>query len=230
MEGFPPFGPNWFSVRLTVAFSQLNLAFLGGLKALCVGIVGVEHADGSQPHLHLGIVNARLSHDPFRKALVKLVREHLATDATGNSLLSVKKWDGQQKYVVYMIKGKYPLMFNEDNTGKELISSEYYERLKRMWISKTVVENDYVSFKNSTYYPTPRLPPTDDQLVLMMLWNQKEHKQYNDDRCDVIWQACVSYARSFTNQYIDSKGKYLAKNLYSNYCLFNKLKPKVQYI
>jgi len=130
-----------------------------------------------------------------------------------------------------MIKGKYTLIFNEDNTGKELISSEYYERLKRMWISKTVVENEYVDFQHSKFFPTPRLPPTDEQLMVMtMSWGAREYKQYNDDRCDVIWQACVSYARSFTNQFIDSKGKFIAKNLYSNYCLFNRLKPKVQYI
>jgi len=221
MEGFPAFSPNWFAVRLSFALDKLNDKFISGLKLLCQGMVGVEHGDAERKHIHLGIVNATISHDPFRKALVKLVREHLSTELTGNSLMSVKKWNGQEKYVVYMIKGKNALIFND------YITDDYYERLKSQWISKTVVENEYVRWKNTDFYPKP-FKPVDPET--MCLYTPADYKRLNDDRCDAVWNACIKYAVSFTGGYIDAKGKFLAKNLYSNFCLFNKLKPKVQYI
>ena len=199
------------------------MKFLDGLKTMCEAVVGVEHPsdEAQRTHCHFAIYNSKVKHDTFRKKLAVYFKE-LFPDigVEGNALFSVKKWDGHEKYLVYMIKGKHALIINEWSIPNQLpvISSEDYERLKAMWISKTVEENDYVAFKNSTFFPVKR-PMVNPESASTADW-----RNLNDINFEIAKSACVDYARSFNGGYINSKARFVATNLISNYCLFNKIK------
>jgi len=212
---------SWLALRVSLPASVLKVKFLDSLKKLCESVIAVEHpgTEAQRPHVHFGIYNSVVGHDTFRKKLAVIFKE-LFPDigVEGNSLFSVKKWDGTDKYLVYMIKGKHPLIINEwSHTGAVLVSENDYERLKLMWISKTVEENDYIAFKNSIFFPkAPKMTPEE--------WLASTDLKPPTISFEVVKDACVDYARSFNGGYINSKARFVATNLISNYCLFNRIK------
>lgn len=221
---YPPYHlGSWFSLRISLSGKELLNGCVQKLLEISEAIVGVEHSgEATRTHCHFGVYNSKVNHDTFRKK-VKLILAELFPNigVEGNSLFSVKKWDGQEKYLVYMIKGKHPLIANMYSSSTHVppivISDTDYERLKRLWISKTVEENDYVAFKNSTFFP--KFPVIDNPNL-----TDQQIKQLNVHKFEIVVDACKDYARSFNGGYINNKARYVATNLISNFCLFNKIK------
>lgn len=230
MDSLPSFSMGrWFALRLTLPASVLS-SFVLKLKTLCEAVVGVEHgdADAARTHCHFGLVNSFFTHDVLRKKIVAIVREEFpAHGAEGNALMSVKKWDGQEKYLVYMIKGKHALMYNLNfQSPMPLISEEFYEILKRKWISKTTQQNDYEDWKRSILWP--QLIKLDAEQWIN--FTAVETNKFHQNNFETIVKAASDYACSFSAGYMCPKAKYITKDLVSNYCRFNKHKMYSYYI
>jgi len=223
-QPYPPFHlGSWFSLRISLSGAELMAGCVQKLLEISEAIVGVEHSgEGLRTHCHFGIYNSKVNHDTFRKKVKAILAELFPNlGVEGNALFSVKKWDGQEKYLVYMIKGKYALIANcyasTTHVPPIVISDNDYERLKRLWVSKTVEENDYIAFKNSTFFP--KFPILDNPNL-----TDQQLKQFQVLKFEMVVDACKDYARSFNGGYINSKARFVATNLISNFCLFHKIK------
>lgn len=202
-----------YSIRITLSLIQLPAGFVQDLLSKCHAIVACEHAEeGKRTHIHLAIINSVLSHDPLRKYINMLLKD--VTTLEGNSLLSVKKWDLSDRYLVYIIKGENPFIINTEGYPEDYISAEEWICLKNLWVSQSVQENDYSAFKASEFYPNTFYTLSPESTL----------------ECVDVKKCAVKYALQVHGGYINAKVRYLAKDLISNYCLFNEIKMAPVYI
>jgi hypothetical protein len=103
-----------YAVRVSLAYALLPANIVQNLLLKCEAIVACQHQeDGKRTHIHFAIYNSKIGHDPLRKYLKQLLAE--ITNLDGNSLLSVKKYDCKEKYIIYIIKGKHEFCINLNN-------------------------------------------------------------------------------------------------------------------
>lgn len=233
MESFsttnPPVLPHCFAVRLTYPNNMIPLTFWRKLhEELCEGVFATEH-NTRNPHIHMACYNSLYTHDVFRKKLVGLVKECIEDDPPkGNKLMSVKAWNLNRKYLVYMLKGrKYEVV--ENNLG---LTAEYIEHLRSLWHedqSQAGVEYDL--WEQSDLFPK----------VIIVTRSVEEMYAARDDSLwitksiDVSFDTIVEKAKEFGLRYhsvtkLDGTVKYMVKNLISNYCHFKKIKMRPYYI
>lgn len=229
-----------FAVRLTYPATQIPQAFWSKLSTQCDGLFAVEHHDTENPHIHMAIKNARVSQDTFRKKLVLWVKEFIEDEpAKGNALLCVKQWKGMaERYIVYMLKGyiqdvtkdvkepRYQIHWNSMTyTDAEI------KAFRDAWTAgESAASTEYKAFKASEWYPQCVIILRTEVEMLASTdggWLQKKHEPPFD--------TIVENAKEFSMIYLkrevqDGTTKYLAKNLISNYCHFNKIKMKPYYI
>lgn len=219
-----------FALRLSYAITELPCLFWEKLNAMCEGIFAVEHNDGSvsRPHIHMAIWNARLTHDSFRKNIVKLCKETIADDLSGNSMMSLKRWNSKkhplERYLVYMLKGEKHKDI-ADNSIK--LSAEYIQYLRDQWTEDYSDQRTaYGEFIKSPYCPV--VPPIDDYRFA------HEGDKYLRDRAEAIFDTIVVKAKAFSlsryGGFINPQVVHEAKFLISNYCHFNKIKMRAVYI
>jgi len=197
-----------YCLRVSLAAICLPALFVENLLLKCEAAIACEHQeDGKRTHLHFALFNSSIGHDPLRKYVNSLLKD--VTNLEGNSLLSLKKWDLSDKYLVYIIKGKNEFIINSCN-----FPIEDWERLKSLWVSQSPQENDYSAFKASPFYPVPLIMPT--------------------GVCSVPFEKIVKSAKDYSLKvyggFVNAKVRYLAKDLISNYCLFNDIKMCPVYI
>jgi len=96
-----------FAIRLSYAYSRIPQMFWLALNRFCVGVFATAHDDiEDNKHVHIALWRCEFSHDRLRKHLIKMVKEYIEDECpTGNALMSVKKWDVHEKYLIYMLKG-----------------------------------------------------------------------------------------------------------------------------
>lgn len=215
-----------FAVRLTYSQKVIPLTFWSKLDELCEGVFAVEHADRN-PHIHMAIYNSQYTHDVFRKRLVELVKECIEDlPPKGNKLMSVKAWNLNTKYIIYMLKGiRYDPCHNSMG-----FHECYILQLRSCWHEEQSSANiEYNAFKESEWYPkgTTITRTHDEMMAGIGGWLTMT--------LDIPFDTIVENAKEFAMIYLkvramDGTVKYMAKNLISNYCHFNKIKMRPYYI
>lgn len=214
-----------YAVRISVAASEVNPDFYADFKSLCEGLVAVEHKDSQRPHIHLAFWNVRVTHDTFRKFIKVITHTRTSCrDLSGNSLLSVKKWDGHERYLIYMLKGeKAPIIFNKrfsnmpDGGAFWVLSDSRIKYLRQQWVSESIQENFYVSWSNSPHFP--QAPAYDHERFLRETEYVRPTIPF-----DTVRQKALDFILPKHGGYVSAKVRYEVKDLVSNYCLFNKIK------
>jgi len=209
-----------FAVRISVGAKDLEQVF-SDLSTMCDGLMVVEHTDedASRNHVHMAIYNTKLTHDPYRRAVLKVIKERVITDMTGNALMSVKKWDGNIQYLVYMLKGdRSKVVFNN------VLNDDYIKWLRGQWVSKSQQENLYQAYIKSTHYYKKPVSTFDDY------GNVQERAPKEQEMFDQLKDSIIAFVLKRHGGYINAKVRYEVKDLLSNYCLFNRLKMFPVYI
>jgi len=212
-----------FAIRLTS--DEMPNIFWENLNTLCEGLASVMHDEpGKRKHYHVALWNANVNHDNLRKKIKAYWLEALGYAAEGNEHISVKKWDGADTYLVYMIKGKNPLLENYRvaTMAGIVITPDHYEELKTQWRSRNAQENDYSAFKNSPYFPQP-IRYTQDQV-------DRATAPLEAYPFDTVKKAAIDYALNVHGGFVNAKVRYMAKDLISNFCLFNHVPMRPFYI
>lgn len=214
---FPLIG-KCFAIRISLSWRDIHQAVTTAINSCCEGAVWVEHdEDVSRIHNHIAVYNCRVSHDNLRKKIVAGLKEFHPDLSGGNAALSVKKWDGHEKYLVYMLKGKYFPTYNYshilDFGDDPVLSDDEIVRLQKLWKSNCQEENEYSAWKASGHFPKKSqklIPQSDGEYESIYIF-------------DDIVQAAVAFAIRET-KFMNNKARYVANNLISNFCIFNKIK------
>ena len=215
-----------YAIRLTYSFSLIPQAFWSALAAISEGVFATAHEDDKEnEHVHIALWNVNLTHDHLRKRLISEIKRTIADDPpTGNALMSVKKWDGHEKYLIYMLKGdRHEVVDNSrlapretrvDDTQYPLLSSSYIEFLRSQWEEGNDQRRQYKMWKASKDYPQP-ITDVDGQ----------KHISFTQ-----IVEKAVAFSVQDTGGFPNAKTRFIAKDLISAYCLFNKIKMCPVYI
>lgn len=228
-----------YAFRITHTFDRL-VSLFSTLMTYCDALAVVEHKEeGKRTHIHASMVNAYVSH----KRIKQVIQERFSIDSPvileeikGAGNFSLKQWDSKSRYLVYMIKGKYSLLYNQrkvDGPGSETttwIVPEEYERLRLLWKSESIAENEYSEFKASSFCPKPPVERelTDHELTQLM--TNKSFKNPNKLHFEEVKDGAIKYILNKYGGFITAKNRFLIKDLVSNFCLFNKIKIECYYI
>jgi len=215
---FPIIG-KCYAIRITFSWEAIHTGLVSLVNGLFEGSVWVEHrGDGKQTHLHLAAWNCNITHDAMRKKIVAGLKELHPDAPGGNATLSVKKWDGHEKYLVYMFKGVNDPTYNylnlvHNTSDDPVLSEEEIERLKSLWKSNCQEENEYSAWKASEHFPTKSqklIPHSDGEYESVYVF-------------DDIVNSAVAFAIRET-KFMNNKSRFVATNLISNFCIFHKIK------
>jgi len=229
-----------FAVRLSYSFSMIPEAFWLALNRFCVGVFATAHDDiEDNKHVHIALWRCEFSHDRLRKHLTKMVAEYIETDhPTGNALMSVKKWDVHEKYLIYMLKGDrhevchnsmLDPMFRHSTLEelKPLLSASYIEYLRKQWEEGNDQKRAYHEWKASPYWPAPPMVPARDTPEYQDWLKLTTHQTIS---FDTIREKAIEFSLTRYGGFLNAKVKYEVKDLVSNYCWFNKIKMGPLYI
>jgi hypothetical protein len=228
-----------YAIRITCAFSLFISNFfqevLRQTKAEAFAVV--EHAEeGKRTHIHAALLNAEVSHKRIKQiiqavfsGLPKFELKEVSDDIKGAGNFSMKKWDEADKYLVYMIKGKYPLVFNKKRDDTEWISPERYEMLKSLWVSKNPQQSEYTNFANSRFYPRSVVVSLTEE---QMLRSTTQHvlTKTEPPPFDTVKENATEYVLELYGGYMNAKNRFVVKDLISNFCIRNKIKILPYYI
>lgn len=231
-----PFSPHGetFAIRLSYSFTRIPQVFWVALAAITGGVFAAAHEEFDEnKHVHLAIWNCTYDHDRLRKKLIAMVKEFIENEPpTGNALMSVKKWDGHEKYLIYMLKGdRHEVVWNQrmaprieriDDTLFPQLSSSYIEYLRKQWEEGNDQKRAYNEWKNSPHYPQP------------IIYTHEQHMAATTPLptipFDTIRQKALEFSLSRYGGFVNAKVRYEVKDLISNYCLFNGIKMCPIYI
>lgn len=118
--------PASYMLRISRTYEQLT-AMVAHIAEQSTRLVIYEHeADDevSRTHIHCGIIDYKMSKATLENRLKELVPDWEG----GNPDYSCKKWDGKQKYIVYMTKGRISPSFNKGYSDEDL------EEAKSLWV------------------------------------------------------------------------------------------------
>jgi len=216
-----------YALRITFGNEEIPAHFWVGLTKLAEAVLAVEHDDTDKAHIHMAICNSRYTHDRLRKAIVKLVTETITdTPAKGNALMSLKKWDGADTYLVYMFKGnRYNTVHNFTEYEQTWLAPSRIQELREGWIEKmSKAAASWNDFKKSEFYPTlPTRTPEE--------WIASTDVAPPKIEFDTVRKNAILFAMAHLQvTVIDSKVRFIAKDLISNFCLFNNIKMLPLYI
>jgi len=214
-----------YAIRISVAAKDVHPNFFTDFQSLGEGLVAVEHVDSQRPHIHVALWNSKVTHDTLRKHIKQICHNRTpCKDLSGNSLLSVKKWDGNEQYLVYMLKGESaPVIFNKrfsnipDLGPYWVLSDSKIKYLRQQWVSQTKQENLYVSWKDSPHFPEP--PAYDHERFMKEADYVRPQIPF-----DTIRQKALDFILPKHGGYVSAKVRYDVKDLVSNYCLFNRIR------
>lgn len=228
-----------YAIRITCAFSLFISNFfqevLRQTKAEAFAVV--EHAEeGKRTHIHAALLNAEVSHKRIKQiiqavfsGIPKFDSKEVSEDIKGAGNFSMKKWDEADKYLIYMIKGKYPFVFNMKRDDTEWISPERYEMLKSLWVSKNPQQSEYTNFANSRFYPRPVVVSLTEE---EMLRSTTQHRltQTEPPSFDTVKEKSIEYVLERYGGYMNAKNRFIVKDLISNFCIRHKIKILPYYI
>jgi len=224
-----------FAIRLSYSYQRIPQLFWLALNRFCVGVFATAHDDiEDNKHVHIALWRCEFSHDRLRKHLIKMVKEYIEDECpTGNALMSVKKWDVAEKYLIYMLKGDRhevchnstldPMFRRTDlEVLKPQLSSSYIDYLRQSWEEGNDQKRAYQEWKNSPQWPQP---PTYTRDEIMAMKGHIPTLPF-----DTIREKAIEFSLTRHGGMICPKVRYEVKDLVSNYCLFNKIKMGPLYI
>jgi len=227
---FVPRFSDCYAIRISYGTDRLPMEFWIRMLETCHGIFGTEHHDTERKHIHLAVYNSYYTHDRLRKKIIQIIKDTVEENPqTGNALMSVKKWDGSDVYLVYMLKGtRYRIISN--NYGEDahtFLSLDYIDELRAKWLENmSKAAGFYNDFKNSVFWIEPR-----EQ------WTHQQHMESTTTtgppRIDfeTIRKQAVLFSLAYLKvTAIDAKVRYIAKDIISNYCMFNDIAMRPIYI
>jgi len=225
-----------FAVRLSYSFIMIPEAFWLALNRFCVGVFATAHDDiEDNRHVHIALWRCEFSHDRLLKHLTKMVAEYIEIDhPTGNALMSVKKWDVHEKYLIYMLKGDrhevchnsmLDPMFRHSTLEelKPLLSASYIEYLRKQWEEGNDQKRAYHEWKASPFWPTIPRQTTEEFLMDTAL-------RIPTIPFDTIREKAIGFSLTRYGGFLNAKVKHEVKDLVSNFCWFNKIKMGPLYI
>jgi len=249
MERPTPRARHSFAWRFTVPF-LMDDGFWNAVSLLCGAFLAVRHvAVGTRPHYHVAIANGIHTQDTMRKHLKKLVldqySQHIAIQQArdiyaddpswdglrdipeGQSLMSLKKWDTSSTLLVYMLKGSLPESANHSNEqGGGWLDQAYLNMLRETWVSKNPQENWYRGWMVSEQFPKPRIYTDEERMDAVMTGRKLP---------TIPFDTIINHARAYVQvtegtDYVNSKQRYVIKDLISNYCQRHNIKMCPVYI
>lgn len=225
---FVPRYSDCYAVRLSYAAERLPMEFWYDLSRTCEAMFITEHHDTERKHLHMAIYNSFYTHDRLRKAIVKAVKDNVEENPpTGNALMSVKKWDGSDIYLMYMLKGtRYKVVYNSENErNSPFLTISFIDELRAKWIENmSKAAGFYNEFKASVFWIQPQ-----ESITFIHEGEPMIRKQ--PIPFDTIKVKAIEFAMAYLKvTAIDAKVRYIAKDIISNYCLFNGIKMGPLYI
>jgi len=180
--------------------------------------------DTSRQHIHLAIKGCNISIDTFRRKIKCQynVRHEMPIETTD---LSCKKWDGGDKYLIYMIKGQpisiHPILHNKTKSGNQWLSDEYIELLRNAWREGVCPQAE--NFKMWMVHPTfPKKP--------VVSWEQVGEDNAPKLAFEDIVKSATKFTCSILGEWITAKHRFAIKDLVSNYCLRHGIKMSTIYI
>lgn len=229
-----------YAFRITHSYDSFPHNFFENLLTYAEGLLVVEHKEeGKRTHIHAALLNAKVSHKRIKQIIQTAYSAEspvVVEEIKGAGNFSLKKWDTQVRYLVYMLKGKYTFLFNELvlENGAEVtwISPEEEERLRRCWKSESVVENEYSGFKASKYWPIATRP-TVPVVLDDAFWSSDcgvPRTEETPITFDTVKEKAVEYILGKYGGFITAKNRFLIKDLVSNFCQFHKIKMSLLYI
>lgn len=226
---FVPRYSDCYAIRISYGNDRLPFQFWMGLQNLAEGVFATEHDDTERKHIHLALYNSRYTHDRLRKKLVELIKTTVEDNPpTGNALMSVKKWDGSDIYLVYMLKGlRYGIVSNYLGMDRPqtFLRLDYIDELKRKWVENmSKAAGYYNEFKTSMFWVPPVAP-----------WTREQHMESTTQPPKTDFETIRKAAILFSLAYlkvtaVDAKVRFIAKDIISNYCLFNDIAMRPIYI
>jgi len=226
---FVPRYSDCYAIRISYGQDRLPLEFWYQMLQICHGIFATEHHDTERKHIHLAIYNSRYTHDRLRKKIIEIIKDTVEENPpTGNALMSVKKWDGSDVYLVYMLKGtRYQIVANnyENENAHTFLTIDYIDELKAKWLENmSKAAGFYNDFKASVFWVHPR-----EQ------WTTQQHMESTTQPPKTDFETIRKAAILFSLAYlkvtaVDAKVRYIAKDIISNYCLFNDIAMRPIYI
>lgn len=234
-----------YAFRITHPYDTFPSNFFENLMSYAEGLLVVEHKEeGKRTHIHAALLNAKVSHKRIKQVIQTAYSAEspvIVEEIKGAGNFSLKKWDTQVRYLVYMLKGKYTFLFNKRIYNDKIVTwvdAEEEERLRLCWKSESIIENEYSGFKVSKYWPSATLPTVSKAPVLDDAFWAADHgiprteelALTDQQRFAEIRKACINYILGKYGGFITPKNRYLIKDLISNFCLFNDIKMLPLYI
>lgn len=179
----------------------------------------VAHKIGTpRQHIHLAIKGVKWNADTFRR---KAKDEYNSRHETPleSSDFSCKKWDGGDKYLIYMIKGQptsiHPILHNHTKEGEQWLSDEKVQLLREAWRDGECpqAENYKIWMAHETFPKKPKVS-----------WEQVGEDNAPKLAFDDIVKGATKFALSIHGDWITPKHRFVIKDLVSNYCLRNGIK------
>ena len=211
-----------FALRLSYSFARIPTLFWNALIQASEGVFATAHNEGNA-HVHIAMWNVGVTHDVLRKKIVALIKEHIETDPPkGNALMSVKKWNGLGRYLVYMLKGK-----KHDPCCNSKLSDTQIEYLRAQWQEGLQEQRKiYNEWKESIFFP--RVP---EGAMKAFIEDPSPEAKPPTITFDTIRERAIEYVLMYHRKCaIDAKVRYDVKDLVSNYCHYNKFKMQPIYI
>lgn len=214
-----------FAFRITHTFERLTDIFDELLKH-SEGLLVVEHKEeGKRTHIHAALMNATVSHKRLKQIIQTAYSKGtiVLEEIKGAGNFSLKKWDTQYRYLVYMLKGKYTFLYNKLNTDKIWIQAEEEERLRLLWKSESIAENEYSEFKASKYWPFCDQAKT-DSINAWLNDADSAGLPKTTNHFDTVKGKVIEFILAKYGGFITAKNRFLIKDLISNVCLFHDIK------
>jgi len=214
-----------YAIRLSYAWTDIPEMFWQAITRLTEGVFAAAHDDiEDNKHVHLAAWNVSMTHDAFRKKIKHMVELFIDENPPeGNALMSVKKWDGKEKYLIYMLKGDR----HEVAHNSIPLESSYIEYLRKQWSDgESDQKKAYNEWKASPHWPAPIM-----RTVQEMLEDKSKNLSLSTTPpFDTIKEKALEFSLARYGGFVNAKVRYEVKDLISNYCLFNKIKMSPVYI
>lgn len=230
--GFTPRWSDCYAVRISYPYNQIPGHFWEWLgHNLCEAVYATAHNDTDTPHVHIALYNARVARDNVRKYIIRAVKDCIEDNPpTGNALMSTKKWDGNDTYLMYLTKGNrhsvianswYKRTITPDGMRIrefEIIGDRAQQELRDEWKEdESKASEQFSAWKKSDFYPHPKIITRTHSEMLASTdggWLTKTEPIPFDT---IKWKA-IEYAMEYCKvKRIDNAVRFVAKNLISNY-------------
>jgi len=118
-----------------------------------------------------------------------------------------------------------PVAFNTIEVNTAWLSPEQIAHFRDLWVSNTRQENAYNEWKNTAQYF-----PIKQRFNWEVDYTEKELEQMQKRFFEDICKKAIEFSLSRNGGFVSPKVRFEAKDLISNYCLFNGVKMRPIYI